>query len=398
MNTQPEGRACAKHSQHFPTAARQHACTDRQNSTKTPRSGHAWQSFWPSSAHCPTSSARPAISPPQLRLTKQQRLALSIKGLATFKHTTKPPHPSHRPDLDLLLADTAEKVPLHIKIVPHVGDVQIQILVEIAIQLMKFTKGELNPETITIKVNPQRKLYIAWFPQAVVNILTAITDPKPFTCTIPASRTIQYLPWTQEPVRYWMSLTQPESAPSIPTPILKMVLEDILTKNGLKIAELKPNLSKNTDVKNLTGVYYVAIHLKENFARDNPTVKSTLEELKHVVIKGAHWKTGLSHTLTHKLNLCTQCFCPLPEDHPAVVNKPVYLEHQTDEDTTVSHLRMTTYINTAMHTECRKKPAPKRAPASSNAIDTFKSMLAKRAKEEEAKELAEAPIATEKAA
>jgi len=292
------------------------------------------------------------------------------------------------------MADTAEKVPLHIKIVPHVGDVQIQILVEIAIQLMKFTKGELNPETIIIKVNPQRKLYIAWFPQAVVNILTAITDPKPFTCTIPASRTIQYLPWTQEPVRYWMSLTQPESAPSTPTPILKMVLEDILTKNGLKIAELKPNLSKNTDVKNLTGEYYVAIHLKENFARDNPTVKSTLEELKHVVIKGAHWKTGLSHTLTHKLNLCTQCFCPLPEDHPAVVNKPMYLDHQTDEDTTVSHLRMTTYINTAMHTECRKKPAPKRAPASSNAIDTFKSMLAKRAKEEEAKE--PTPAATEK--
>jgi hypothetical protein len=45
------------------------------------------------------------------------------------------------------MADTAEKVPLHIKIVPHVGDVQIQILVEIAIQLMKFTKGELNPDT-----------------------------------------------------------------------------------------------------------------------------------------------------------------------------------------------------------------------------------------------------------
>ena len=59
------------------------------------------------------------------------------------------------------MADTAEKVPLHIKIVPHVGDVQIQILVEIAIQLMKFTKGELNPETIIIKVNAQRKLYIA---------------------------------------------------------------------------------------------------------------------------------------------------------------------------------------------------------------------------------------------
>jgi hypothetical protein len=284
------------------------------------------------------------------------------------------------------MADTAEKVPLHIKIVPHVGDVQIQILVEIAIQLMKFTKGELNPETIIIKVNPQRKLYIAWFPQTVVNILTAIKDPKPFTSTIPASRTIQYLPWTQEPVRYWMSLTQPESAPSTPTPILKIALEDILSKNGLKIAELKQNLSKNTEVKNLTGVYYVAIHLNENFARDNPTVKNTLEELKHVVIKGAHWKTELSHTLTHKLNLCTQCFVLLPDDHPAVVNKPMHLEHQTGEDTTVSNQRMTTYINTAMHTECRKKPTPKRAPASSNAIDTFKTMLAKRAKEEEAKE------------
>jgi hypothetical protein len=291
------------------------------------------------------------------------------------------------------MADTAEKVPLHIKIVPHVGDVQIQILVEIAIQLMKFTKGELNPETIIIKVNAQRKLYIAWFPQTVVNLLTAIKDPKPFTSTIPASRTIQHLPWTQEPVRYWMSLTQPESAPSTPTPILKIVLEDILSKNGLKIAELKQNLSKNTEVKNLTGVYYVAIHLNENFARDNPTVKNTLEELKHVVIKGAHWKTELSHTLTHKLNLCTQCFVLLPDDHPAVVNKPMHLEHQTGEDTTVSNQRMTTYINTAMHTECRKKPAPKRAPASSNAIDTFKTMLAKRAKEEEAKE--PTPAATE---
>jgi len=143
----------------------------------------------------------------------------------------------------------------------------------------------------------------------------------------------------------------------------------------------------------LTVVYYVAIHLNENFARDNPTVKNTLEELKHVVIKGAHWKTELSHTLTHKLNLCTQCFGLLPDDHPAVVNKPMHLEHQTGEDTTVSNQRMTTYINTAMHTECRKKPAPKRAPASSNAIDTFKTMLAKRAKEEEAKE--PAPAATE---
>ena len=202
------------------------------------------------------------------------------------------------------MADTAEKVPLHIKIVPHVGDVQIQILVEIAIQLMKFTKGELNPETIIIKVNPQRKLYIAWFPQTVVNILTAIKDPKPFTSTIPASRTIQYLPWTQEPVRYWMSLTQPESAPSTPTPILKIVLEDILSKNGLKIAELKQNLSKNTEVKNLTGVYYVAIHLNENFARDNPTVKNTLEELKHVVIKGAHWKTELRPTRSRTNSTC----------------------------------------------------------------------------------------------
>ena len=56
--------------------------------------------------------------------------------------------------------------------------------------------------------------------------------------------------------------------------------------------------------------------------------------------------------------------------------------HQADEDKTISDERMRTYINTAMHQECRAIPNLKRAPTS-NAIDTFKAMLAKRTKEEE---------------
>jgi hypothetical protein len=178
-----------------------------------------------------------------------------------------------------------------------------------------------------------------------------------------------------------MTIAQPESAPSIPTTILKITLNNILNNHGLAITELKPNLSKNTDVKCLTGVYYVSLNYNKDLLRDSSDT-STLEDLKHITIKEAHWKVELSNTVTHKLDLCTKCYRPLPKDHPAVLNKPTLLDHQTDEDVTISDERMRTYINTAMHQECRANPNSKRA-STPNAIDTFKAMLAKRTKEEE---------------
>ena len=81
----------------------------------------------------------------------------------------------------------------------------------------------------------------------------------------------------------------------------------------------------------------------------------------------------LSNTVTHKLDLCIECDCPLPKDHPAVLNKPEFLEQLPDEDVTVSDARKRAYINAAMHQNCRKKPPPKRGASSSNAIDTFKA-------------------------
>jgi hypothetical protein len=176
-----------------------------------------------------------------------------------------------------------------------------------------------------------------------------------------------------------MTLTQPESVPSLPTTILKITLNDILNKNGLSIRELKPNLNKASGVKCPNGVYYISL----NFDKDWPhTNEPTLEDLKHITIKGAHWKVELSNTVTHKLDLCHACYCPLAKDHPAVLNKPEFLEQRPDEDVTISDERMRTYINTAIHQNCRKKPT-KRGPSSSNATDTFKTMLAKRNKEEE---------------
>ena len=279
------------------------------------------------------------------------------------------------------MANQPETVPFHIRTEPFKKDYQDNILIEIAIYLMKHAKGNFDPENVTLKVNTQRGLYTAWLPQVLVDLLVEMPAPKKFPAHLCTNATFHFLPWKPEAVRLWMTIAQPESAPSIPTTILKITLNNILNNHGLAITELKPNLSKNTDVKCLTGVYYVSLNYNKDLLRDSSDT-SNLEDLKHITIKEAHCKVELSNTVTHKLDLCTKCYRPLPKDHPAVLNKPTLLDQQADEDKTISDERMRTYINTAMHQECRAIPNLKRAPTS-NAIDTFKAMLAKRTKEEE---------------
>ena len=305
---------------------------------------------------------------------------MSIIRLATLNLPQNHPPSYHRLNLDTIMANHPEAVPFHILMDPFQKDFQDNILIEIAIYVMKHAKGDFKPEDVTLKINTQRRLYVAWLPQALVDLLTAMPAPKKFPSHLGTNATFLFLAWTPEPVRLWMTLTQPESAPSLPTTVLKITLNDILNKNGLAIRELKPNLNKNSDAKCPNGIYYVSLTFDKNWPHDT---ESTLEDLKHVTIKGAHWKVELSNTVTHKLDLCIECYCPLPKDHPAVLNKPEFLEQRTDEDVTISDARKRAYINAAMHQNCRKKPPPKRGASSSNAIDTFKAMLAKRNKEEE---------------
>ena len=53
-------------------------------------------------------------------------------------------------------------------------------------------------------------------------------------------------------------------------------------------------------------ILYGSVNIDENWARDNPD-SSTLEDLKHITIKGAHWKTELSHTITHNHAMHQEC-------------------------------------------------------------------------------------------
>ena len=236
------------------------------------------------------------------------------------------------------MANQPETVPFHIRTEPFKKDYQDNILIEIAIYLMKHAKGNFDPENVTLKVNTQRGLYTAWLPQVLVDLLVEMPAPKKFPAHLCTNATFHFLPWKPEAVRLWMTIAQPESAPSIPTTILKITLNNILNNHGLAITELKPNLSKNTDVKCLTGVYYVSLNYNKDLLRDSSDT-STLEDLKHITIKEAHCKVELSNTVTHKLDLCTKCYRPLPKDHPAVLNKPTLLDQQADEDKTISDER-----------------------------------------------------------
>lgn len=129
--------------------------------------------------------------------------------------------------------------------------------------------------------------------------------PKKFPTHIGTNATYLFMPWTPEPVRYWMTLTQPESAQSSPPPILKIVLEDILSKNGLNIVELKKNLRKSTDVKCLTGVYYTAASTS---TRTGPATTRTRRPSRTSSTSPSRARTGKqsSRTQSHTITPCTK--------------------------------------------------------------------------------------------
>ena len=284
--------------------------------------------------------------------------------------------------------------PLSVNVVPFKKNIHDHILIEVAIFLMKHIKGDFNPEQIMITENAKRSLYTVMLPQPLVDILTKMDTPKNFpTFTGNDKATYHFVTWTAEKVRYWMSLSQPDGATNPPTSQLKMILEDSLEKKGLHILELKKNIRKTQDFRSLTGIHHVAIGIDEIW---NPTTEDptrSLEELKRVKIMGKYWTVALSNTITHKLNLCIECYHCLPIDHPSVITPFQHLEQQAGEDPTVSDKRLHDYLNTAFHESCRKKKRPTAVPAESG----FQAMLAKRLKEEATQsELAEkAPKPTE---
>jgi len=277
--------------------------------------------------------------------------------------------------------------PLNVLVVPFKKNAQDHILIEVAIYLMKHIQGDFNPEQVMITENAKRSLYTVMLPLPLVNILTKMDTPKNFpTFTGISNTTYHFVAWAAEKVRYWMSLTQPDGATNPPTSQLKMILEDSLEKKGLRILEIKKNLRK-TEVKSLTGVHHVTIGMDEIW---NPTAEDptrSLDELKHVRIMGKHWPVALSNTITHKLNLCTECYLCLPIDNPSVAKPYEHLEHQAGEDPTVSDKRLHDYLSTALHESCRKK----KRPAASVPTESFQAMLAKRNKEEATQSAEKAP-------
>ena len=78
------------------------------------------------------------------------------------------------------MANQPETVPFHIRTEPFKKDYQDNILIEIAIYLMKHAKGNFDPENVTLKVNTQRGLYTAWLPQVLVDLLVEMPAPKKF--------------------------------------------------------------------------------------------------------------------------------------------------------------------------------------------------------------------------
>ena len=269
------------------------------------------------------------------------------------------------------MANQPETVPFHIRTEPFKKDYQDNILIEIAIYLMKHAKGNFDPENVTLKVNTQRGLYTAWLPQVLVDLLVEMPAPKKFPAHLCTNATFHFLPWKPEAVRLWMTIAQPESAPSIPTTILKITLNNILNNHGLAITELKPNLSKNTDVKCLTGVYYVSLNYNKDLLRDSSDT-STLEDLKHITIKEAHWKVELSNTVTHKLDLCIKCYRPLPKDHPAVLNKPTLLDHSKPTKTRPSRTSACARTSTRPCTKSAARSKATDAPANQRPLSLTK--------------------------
>lgn len=294
-------------------------------------------------------------------------------------------------------------VPFHIELSPWLPEQQDHILIEIAVAIMQAgIKGDFNPEKVRISENKKRKIYVAFLPQILVDLLIYPQMPRPKKLGDAVHTSYWFIKWTPEPARYWATMrAENEATPAPPTAALKIVLDNIFEKKGLNITNLKPNLRK-AEVKCLTGTYHVHITINEEWTPTEETPDRSLKDLKLITIEGKHWHVELSHNITHFFGICVECYEPLPKDNEfsnETFNKWdntfTSLEQQPFEDQRTANDRLRKYIITAVHNECRKKPIK----CAASLPCSFQDMLNKRAKElakeEEALKAAEKTTAEE---